>query len=106
MIVMLFWLTLRDEAMRAEHDAMNSRNREIAAATPGFVSWKDYSGPDGEIAGIAHFETEEALIAWREHPYHREAHVRAREAIYSSTRTQICSVMRESSFQWDGAPAG
>jgi heme-degrading monooxygenase HmoA len=103
MIVMLFWLKLRDESLRAVHDEMTAHNRRLAEATPGFVSWEDHAGPGGEILGIVHFENDEALVRWREHPDHVAAHNRAREEVYASTKVEICEVVRDARFAWEGA---
>lgn len=103
MIILLFSTTARDDAVRDEYERMEARMRELAAATPGFVSWRDYTAPDGEAIGVVEFESEDALAAWRDHPDHAAVHKRGRDAVYASYRVRICRLVRESSFDWSGA---
>jgi heme-degrading monooxygenase HmoA len=103
MIVLLFSTTPRSESVRQEYDEMNERTRKIAEETPGFVSWKEYTGPDGEMIGVLEFDSPDALGLWRDHPEHAEVNRRGREAVYGSYRVRVCDVLRESSFTWDGS---
>ena len=40
----------------------------LASAMPGFVSYKDFSASDGESLTLVEFESEQTLLAWRDHP--------------------------------------
>jgi heme-degrading monooxygenase HmoA len=100
MIVMLFLTTLRDEALRDEYEAMNAQARDMAETIPGFLRWDEYVGPDGERLGVVEFESEEALSAWRNDPSHAEANRRGREAVFGRYRVRICSVLRETAFDF------
>lgn len=68
---------------------------------PGFRSAKDFTADDGERLALIEFASVGELAAWRDHPEHRAAQARGREAYYSEYAIDICSVVRRSRF--DGA---
>jgi heme-degrading monooxygenase HmoA len=74
------------------------RMHDLAAAMPGFLSIKTFTAQDGERVSLVEFESEEALAAWREHPEHRRAQQRGREAFYSEYQIQVCQPHRAYSF--------
>lgn len=106
MIVLIFETSLRDEAFRDEYADMNRRTRSAAERIPGFVSWKEYAGPSGVTLGVIEFESEDALVAWRDEPTHAEVNRRGREAVYGRYRVRVCNVLRESAFDSAEAAAG
>jgi heme-degrading monooxygenase HmoA len=85
--------------MEAEIEATGARMYELAAAMPGFVSYREYQAADGESVAIVEFESPETLAAWREHPEHRQAQALGRERWFSEYRVQVCDVAREYSFK-------
>jgi heme-degrading monooxygenase HmoA len=97
MMVTVFRARPRPEAL-AELEDSGRRMYELAAAMPGFVSYKDYASSDGESVSIVEFDTPEHLAAWREHPEHRTVQARAREALLAEYRVQVCRLERESRF--------
>jgi hypothetical protein len=40
----------------------------IAAAMPGYISYKDFAAEDGETVSIVESIRRNSLAAWREHP--------------------------------------
>jgi heme-degrading monooxygenase HmoA len=62
------------------------------------VSYKDFVADDGESVSIVEFDTPEHLAAWREHPEHRKVQARAREALLSEFRVQVCRLERQATF--------
>jgi heme-degrading monooxygenase HmoA len=71
---------------------------EIASSMPGFVSYKDFAAEDGESVTIVEFESMQTLEAWRNHPEHRQAQQRGREAFFSEYHIQVGEAVRDYSF--------
>ena len=73
----------------------------LARSMPGFVSYKRYLHEDGERCSIIEFETPQQLLAWREHPVHREAQRMGRERFYQRYTLHVFEEpSRESRFEY------
>lgn len=68
---------------------------ELAKAMPGFVSFKNFTAPEGARVSIIEFESEETHKAWRDHPEHRVAQKLGREKFYAEFKIQVCSVVQQ-----------
>jgi heme-degrading monooxygenase HmoA len=99
MIVTLLEVKLRPEADGPEYQATAARMYEIAVQMPGFVSHETLKGEDGREIDRIVFESEETLLAWRNHPEHLQAQKRGREFFYESYSVQVCKTIRSYSFQ-------
>ena len=97
MTVVIFRNRLRSEAADA-YSELAPKMEELAQQQPGFLSMKTFTAPDGERVTIAAFESDEAVVAWRRHPEHREAQERGKSEFYSEYRLQVCEVVRERQF--------
>jgi heme-degrading monooxygenase HmoA len=107
MIVIVFRSRVRaglEEADFAILGALGARMYALATAMPGFLSYKDFTAGDGESVSIVEFESAEALLAWREHPEHKEAQRLARERYLAEYRIQVCSPMRSYRFDHGQLP--
>jgi heme-degrading monooxygenase HmoA len=71
----------------------------LAGAMPGFISHKTFNAEDGERVAIVEFENEEAQVAWRNHPEHREAQGLGREKFYSEYDLKVCELKRTSNHK-------
>ncbi len=100
MIVVVFRARLRDEVDLSALEPLGERMAELAAAMPGFISYKDYSAPDGENVTVVEFASEPELLAWRNHPEHVAAQERGRREFFAAYRIQTCRVERE--YRFDG----
>ena len=98
MIVIVFRARLRADADMAAITAIGERMYALATAMPGFVSYKDFTAADGEAVTVVEFASEPELLAWRNHPEHREAQERGRREFFSEYRIQICRVERGYTF--------
>lgn len=98
MVVIVFRSRLR-EGVAPEIAKVGMRMYELASAMPGFRSYKDFVAEDGENVSIIEFESIEDVDAWRDHPEHKEAQRRGREAFFSEYLIQVCTPLRERSFQ-------
>jgi len=56
-----------------EAEALGTRMYEIATSMPGFVSYREFQGADGESVSLVEFASPETLAAWRNHPEHLQA---------------------------------
>lgn len=86
-----------------EYEATAQRMVELAAAMPGFASFKTFANADGERVSLIEFESAAAAAAWRGHPEHLRAQRRGREAFYDSFTIQVCEEIRRYGFQRPGA---
>ena len=83
----------------SEYRATSDKLHAIVEAMPGFISFKEYQGEDGERIAMIRFESEDALRAWATHPEHTAAQRRGREAYYDEYWIQVCSTIREGWFR-------
>ena len=97
MIVTVFRNRLRPEATEA-YAELAPKMGELAKQQPGFLSMKTYTAPDGERVTIAEFESDEAVLAWRNNVIHQDAQQRGRTDFYAEYVSQTCEVIRESRF--------
>ncbi|MBK8908141.1 MAG: antibiotic biosynthesis monooxygenase [Rhodospirillales bacterium] len=98
MIVIVFRTRMRDDADLTEVETVGARMYELAANMPGFVSYKEFAAADGESLAFVEFRSLETLAAWRDHPEHREAQERGREAYFTSYHIQVCEIVRDYAF--------
>jgi heme-degrading monooxygenase HmoA len=98
MVVVVFRSRLAP-GVEAEIEKLGSRMYELAAAMPGFVSYREYAAADGESVAIVEFESHETLAAWREHPEHRAGQAAGRERFFSEYRITVCDAVRDYSFR-------
>lgn len=101
MVVIVFRSRLRAGIDEAALGALGERMYQIAAAMPGFLSYKDYTAADGENLTLVEFASRETLAAWRDHPEHREAQRLGREVFFSDYHIQVCAPLRE--YRYDQA---
>ena len=102
MVVVLFRSRLTGEA-GAEYEETAERMLALARGMPGFVSFKQFAARDGERLSVIEFDTAEHLAAWREHPEHRKAQARGREAFYAEYRLTVAETIRDYGFRRDAA---
>jgi heme-degrading monooxygenase HmoA len=98
MIVVVFRARARKDP--GEDSArLGERMEQIVNAMPGFISARSYSAADGEELTVVEFESEETLAAWRDHPEHKAAQQAGRDWFFESYRIQVCSLIRDASFE-------
>jgi heme-degrading monooxygenase HmoA len=98
MVVVVFRARIRPGAEQALA-SLGARMYELAAAMPGYISYKDFVAEDGENVSIIEFDSLEAVSAWREHPEHKIAQQRGRGELFSEFRIQVCTQARVSEFR-------
>ncbi len=100
MIVTIFRSRLADESVD-EYGSTSARMIELATAMPGFVSVKGFVAEDGERCTIVEFDSWQHHDAWAEHPEHRHAQSRGREAFYRAYDLKVAEVQRHHWFDAD-----
>jgi heme-degrading monooxygenase HmoA len=98
MVILLFTVVPRTDALQSDHEEMTRRMHALAEATPGFVGAEYYPRPAGGTFGVIRFEDEAALAAWRDHPDHADTHRLAVEDVYATYRVEVCERIREATF--------
>ncbi len=101
MVIVVFRSRVRPDVDVAALEAMGARMYELGSAMPGFVSYKDFAAEDGETLTLVEFETEEQLLAWRNHPEHREVQARGRGDLFEEYSITVSDVRR--SYRFDHA---
>jgi heme-degrading monooxygenase HmoA len=103
MVIVVFRSRLRSDADLTALEALGARMYELGSAMPGFVSYKDFAAEDGETLTLVEFETDEQLLAWRNHPEHVEIQARGRAEFFSEYDITISESRRAYRFnQQDG----
>lgn len=98
MVLTVFRTKLRPGCDLAMLEQLGARMYELATRMPGFISYKDFTAADGEAVSLVEFESAEALLAWREHPEHREAQRLGREQFFAEYQIQIGTPSRTYRF--------
>lgn len=71
---------------------------QLVAEQPGFLGIDSIRGADGVGITVSYWESEAAILAWREQPEHRVIQARGRAEWYSAFQTRVCRVEREYRF--------
>jgi heme-degrading monooxygenase HmoA len=101
-LVSLFRFRMREltPAQHEEYSSTAERLMKIASVMPGFISFRDYTGHDGEMLAVVEFASPEALAAWRNHPEHRQAQQRGRNDFYAEYEIVNCAVMHKYGYKY------
>ncbi|BBZ45237.1 antibiotic biosynthesis monooxygenase family protein [Mycobacterium parmense] len=102
MVIVVFRSRLRPDADLTALEALGARMYELGSAMPGFVSYKDFAAEDGETLTLVEFETEEQLLAWRNHPEHQEGQARGRAEFFSEYSITVSEMHRAYHFTQAG----
>jgi heme-degrading monooxygenase HmoA len=98
MVVVVFRSRLKP-GIEKEIEATDARMADLAAAMPGFVSYRQYASADGEGVAVVEFESHETAAAWRAHPEHRDAQRLGRERWFAEYRITVCDAVRDYAFK-------
>ncbi|MBC3208573.1 antibiotic biosynthesis monooxygenase [Pseudomonas sp. SWRI111] len=78
--------------------AAAQRMAELVREQPGFLGVESVRGADGHGITVSYWQSEAAILAWRDHPEHRLIQARGRSQWYSAFHTRVCRVEREYAF--------
>jgi heme-degrading monooxygenase HmoA len=98
MVLTVFRSRTRPGVDLALLERIGARMYDLATRMPGFISYKEFTAADGESVSLVEFESAETLLAWREHPEHREAQRLGREQVFSEYQIQVGTPSRTYRF--------
>jgi len=79
---------------QAGYAAMAAAMERLARAQPGFLGMQSVRGADGVGITVCHWQSREAIAAWKHDVDHAAAQQRGRETWYSSYQVTIARVER------------
>jgi len=85
-----------DEAEDYERAAQ--RMLELVQDQPGFLGVESARGDDGLGITVSYWASEAAILAWKEHPEHREIRERGRSTWYRRCTTRVTRVERNYAY--------
>jgi heme-degrading monooxygenase HmoA len=97
MVLALFAFRVRPEAQAEFHEAV-TRMTELVQGMPGFISMDLFTAEDGRTLAVPRFESEEALLAWRDHPEHVAAQQLGKDSVFEDYWLDVCSTIRSYEF--------
>lgn len=97
MVLALFAFRVRPEMQTEFHDSVG-RMSELVQAGPGFISMDLFTSQDGRTLAVPRFDSEEALLAWRNHPEHLAAQKKGKDAYFDDYWIDVCQVVRSYDF--------
>lgn len=87
--------TAGDQGYAKAAERMLERVRE----QPGFLGVESARGEDGLGITVSYWESEAAILAWKQHPEHSVIRERGRSTWYSACSTRVCRVERAYAFR-------
>jgi len=75
-----------------------ARMEALAAAQPGYLSFKSYTADDGEVVAMSEWEDEASALAWRQVAEHAAMQRKGRESYYVSYTLFACADPRISHY--------
>jgi heme-degrading monooxygenase HmoA len=94
----VIFTAVRTELEAQEYDDAARRMLELVCQQPGFLGVESARSEDGLGITVSYWADEAAILAWKEHPQHREIRERGRSTWYRRCTTRVSRVEREYSF--------
>lgn len=90
-------------SIRTQHEAEDyeraaQRMLELVREQPGFLGVESARGEDGLGITVSYWSSEEAILAWKQHPEHRAIRERGRSTWYRHCTTRVTRVERNYSY--------
>ncbi|KGF62818.1 antibiotic biosynthesis monooxygenase family protein [Pseudomonas lutea] len=95
----VIFTSVRTELEAREYDDAARRMLELVRQQPGFLGVESARGDDGLGITVSYWASEAAILAWKEHPEHRDIRERGRATWYRQCTTRVSRVEREYSFR-------
>ena len=95
----VIFTSVRTELEASEYDHASQRMLELVRQQPGFLGVESARGDDGLGITVSYWASEAAILAWKEHPEHRDIRERGRTIWYRQCTTRVARVAREYSFR-------
>jgi len=71
---------------------------ELAREQPGFLGVESARGEDGLGITVSYWDSEAAILAWKNHPEHSAIRESGRSTWYETCHTRVCRVERAYAF--------
>lgn len=94
MFLVVFRNRKRGDIDQAAYEAEAETMQALAAAQPGYLSFKSYAADDGEVIALSEWDDEASALAWRRVAEHRAAQARGRSDYYSEYTVFACAEPR------------
>ena len=94
----VIFTSLRTECEAREYDEAAQRMLDLVGQQPGFLGVESARGDNGLGITVSYWASEAAILAWKDHPQHREIRERGRSTWYRQCTTRVSRVEREYSF--------
>ena len=104
MVLALFAFRVR-AGKQEEFQVLVHQMAELVQTIPGFISMDLFQSQDGRMLAVPRFESEEALLTWRNHPDHRVAQQRGKAEFFEDYWIDVCSTIRSYEFHRDDEQA-
>ena len=98
MSLVVFRNRKRADIDQVAYDAEAERMETLAAAQPGYLSFKSYVAEDGEVVALSEWADEASARAWGRLAEHRQAQARGRNAYYQGYTLFGCDEPRTHRF--------
>ena len=98
MIITLFKARPRQGIDQADYESTFQRMVELASQMPGFIDIEGFGAADGAELAVVRFESEETLLAWKNHPEHVATQQRGRDEFFESYHITVAERVREYEF--------
>ena len=99
MFLVVFRNRKRADMDEAAYAADAAAMEQLAAAQPGFLSFKSYTAEDGEVIALSEWESEAAALEWRRNAEHAAVQARGRGAYYANYTLFACESPRIHTFK-------
>ncbi|EJN30843.1 putative enzyme involved in biosynthesis of extracellular polysaccharide [Pseudomonas sp. GM78] len=94
----VIFTSLRTEGDQGYIEAAE-RMLELAREQPGFLGVESARGEVGLGITVSYWTSEEAILAWKQHPEHQAIRERGRSTWYAQCHTRVCRVERAYGFK-------
>ena len=94
MFLVVFRNRKRADIDGAAYAADAERMETLAAAQPGFLSFKSYTADDGEVIALSEWADAAAALAWRRQVEHAQVQAKGRDAYYQDYTLFACDSPR------------
>lgn len=95
-VIVVTGSTVKPEMVEQEAQ-ISAQLYEVLRAMPGFISGKEYTAADGESISILRFESDDALVQWRDEGEHGR-YQQFTDQYYESFWVEAAEIYR--SYEW------
>jgi len=100
MYAVIFEVEVKAEG-KEEYLAIAAKLRKELENLEGFISIERFQSlvNEGKLVSLSFWESEEAIINWRNHQEHSQAQQKGRQQLFSNYRIRVAKVVRDYSIE-------